>query len=1361
MQVLAQAELREKLFEARSDELKILSEEELTGLGMALATGDPEHFMGNVRQLGSDTEDIERIVDLIKLIRQIVPAKDYPNQPHSKYLDEFAAQSGAGIAQLLKEVTLPKDLATMQIDMVTYCYDMAHGVRNELVVELLKRLLPEEYFEAKGKYAGAPDSMFPDSYSKIALILGHNLWANDKKGEEIPNIDALFKVARIIPRGSWSHLISPINDIVRSKPIYFEYAISQDLTDPENVANLRGCGKFLHNFALSYEQMQFLIDKGVFSFSELVSTIKQGAEVGRFNLNDPEMQKILINAAKGRLEVYREELAKYTPSKGGTMNEEEKILDLLGSYTKTMEIIQDYYVYGLGKTHHSQPFDKIGSILDFWNFAKTNNLPLYILTGWNTADDHTLRAIMAEKDEESLLKFIDEILETNMFIEYPPSRSNEPSISETPREKERLQFIIDLRLTGALERQGVEKDRLIPAWARAVRNWDTHESARALILATALDAGFDRAYELYIPKSNYDRNDPERQNDYSDNAREVFELISRQYNNFKTIADFQNAVSQIDSVLRRSQMYKTEVFTFLWSVVEEINPEIAEMAAEVLISQGKVPTENTSLISHGSVRVGSRSISGGWQPYSFNNKKGTDEQLLKARMVGERFFGAEIDERIHTRRYPFEVSKTYPFTYVTIHPYGDCSFTEYFFARRLMTIEKEVEAGMDSNPIATMELVLKTVQYEHTPALEIYLEYILRKTLLSSTKPLSVAEINTMYTDLYLHLQEETKSQSHLAPLFLKRHLDAALSEGEDLLGDPESGFEIIMRYLPKPSFARNTFLDKFQIKAGLSPEQIHELKTYYLTDTGRAFKDEDSVSGFTNLVERITDLHVEQKEKLLLYILGDDASKPDAEVFKKIEEETRTDLSAFRDDFNLSSPVQRREIIQRIIYGPDGVIDNDTRAVESNVFAGKLANIILPDQVSHRPKKLAVYRDILRIGLTSVDPSKASQVIAMIVNKSIEVAELGNAVTEDDLMYVAMQSFVTGPKAGQLIADFPWAEESMRKVFASSMWNNLVVPPSEILRIWEVEQKQGFFSGYRLIKFIRPLGSAGVSQAYLVEMETPTGEVKEYALKSVKPDIVARQPVSDELDALPEFMDKLAAAGYTLDVPKGFKVLLAKILRDERDKKDEGEFQRGYKAKLENERSPQFRVMETPANGKFILLEEPNYSRVMASIDPSPRMSLKVISRAIKDIVGDWKDRSSGIHLDPHWGNIFEDGTLIDFGFRFDFEKEPQLQEHIRDIVGGLVKGNHRRVIRGLNGIGVNSKLTDLEIKPGLFLTGNIEAFRKFTCNIEDETSVVNVFKLLWLMYRLQSHYHNIESQSPITKLKLKAKLVGLTLRL
>ncbi len=1342
MTVLAAEDIEDKLMELNGEGLQNWTDEEISVVRMALQ-GD----ISGIRNF-IDKSDYKYLIELYVRSKLVLLPQGTSRRTEASINDKYTPADGYEIANLLKKPGFPQ--AQNSINMVDFEYNLLGNLRDEVIYAVFKRLLPPECLEQQSGIEYDLREKYDSIYKYFDDVISRNITHLEEKQGYVTNIEELYSLSVHIGIGSWLLTSGTIDELFYKDGSYLNKLLSTgDYTDTNTARSIRGGWSIMRNNPPDLETLKKLLDTKVFDIFEIMQFVTAGLTLKRFDASDSLIIEMITSQLK--LSVAKTLSAKVESESKKHYSEFVSLASTHKTYVyfgnehnhSELEIAQ-----GKCKYRHSSfsPYDyRAGSFMRFTNLLAEKSLPL------------PAEVLVANLE---LLAF-----EKRTIIEDQLNRlrsrgllAEDGKIGVTKWRPINTE-LINLALDVIAFDEGVVSDELVMLLDNLDkikgRNFTGGANTMRLKLLT----------RALVIKDNHGLNELEVTRSPFNNfrtavheqrvARKVCAQIAQKFNFFENsehVADGLNLVSQ---AFPTAGAYRGELLAYLWSIAEFYKPEIANAILPELISATEFSQETNYLFARAQISsADSQSYSG-----SFGRKGSKVNPRRIARIKGKHFFADEIDKKPHTRRFHFNSAYRFPFTKGTMVDIDNCSFVEYAVSKQLLLFDEQIQVYMKSGSILSPLELINTITngQMHSPV-EMYMEFIIRKILGNEDINMDLETLTKIETDYLRRFSKKTLAESGLMEQILERTIRVKTATDKNPLLDYNSGFELITKYLTTASSRRNNFLDRLQLECSPTPKQLNLLQTFYLEETGNSVKDGESKSQFLTDIENLSQLSEEQKGKLLLYILGDDNSVPDGEMIIDYLDVKRTDATIFRHGFQAATNWERTEVIYRLLVGPRGRLDDNTDPTIRRQFCNDLANVVIPDNSQKSSKNLSHYRKVLAAGFNSVPIHMASEMLSAIANKRVELAQSGLVLNDDDLAFIALQSIVTGPKIGQLISDTPGLGKEVQKAFRSSMWNNMVIKPSEILRVWDAEKRAGFFPDVEIVQFVRSLGSAGVSQAYevLVKVRNADNDYTEerIAMKCVKPQIVASGVVAREIDSIPGFLAELKLYGYKPDIPRAFPQLVQSVIIQERNKLMEADFQERYTNYRQSKGSKHFGVMEVYGSSRFIIFEELNRNDVQAKVGVSKDVSLAILQGVLEDIKD---DNCPGLHLDLHLGNIFTDMRIIDFGFIVDFSQRPELREAYRNLVGGLATGSQKRLISALTSMGIDDT-SGLKITPGLFTSKNLESFRQLVNNQTDDTKLIDLYKAMWLMYRLQAHYDVIKAH-PILLAKVAAKLSKLVI--
>ncbi|MBW7955405.1 hypothetical protein H3C66_01610 [Patescibacteria group bacterium] len=1015
----------------------------------------------------------------------------------------------------------------------------------------------------------------------------------------------------------------------------------------------------------------------------------------------------------------------------------------------------------------------------FLDFVLANNIPVPKADWMGKPLVHSALITRSEK----LLEFIRLAEERGLFMEtaHDPYGGVERRVSPLPmRTQDRLSVYAYATRNNWLGQKGNEsffQEHL----SSATHKWHKDDNARVILLNLILGGNGDQIAEMYAPlKRQVDFKDYATAKQYIRAMDKGWERkkkleknipiwqqqqIAERFNGLRRVADFKQMIQLVQENFPVPGPLQDELFAYCWALYDHFadhrhKSEMRE-ASEYLLSL--FTGEDWKTIGRSSTEVDTLS-------YYMSEESRTPDYLEHT--IGYKFFAQEIYETVGTRRYAYESALEYPFfvgsagsrdTEESDFSKGiSVGFTEYFIARRLLDIDTELAELTATNFRAAIARVREVSRGIETAVVTIYIEYIIRHAL--QRDDLVKEDAEYLYQE-FLLFPESAAKNSHLdAPLLRKR-----IDTDAQFFTDYASALQVILQYLPEGSFERNEFMAELQTRCTVTPAEVAVIESYIVDESGIQ-KDQERERHKVTLFDVIGDLAVDQKGQLLFYLIDENSPKPTGKIFVEYERKANADLSNLRTSFLMATVAERKQVIQRLVYGPEATlslphsadgdvfhpsVSNDER-VDRQSFAENLATLFIKDSDRHTPETTARYREILSAALVSMEPLKASTVISNIVNKMIELDRMGQRLAVEDMLYIAVLSFGSvGIKSAQLVADYPWVPTELKEVFKQGLWNAELVRPAELQKVFEYEKNQlGNFVDFEITRYLRPLGSAGICQAYLVEVAQtrPDGQkvLRELVIKVVKPGVIGMRQIAHDVRDLQRFLTEMKRRGHQMDIPVDLTDVITTIILEERSKQREAQYFSEYESS-NDQRTVTFDTPEVIATGQYMIMVEFVEGKVLADAGHDDQEIMQLLFGAFQDL------QIGLLNLDDHLGNFIRqpDGTekqlaSIDGGFTLDLRQQPELHQVIVQLVRGLLSGDEKSLRGALLALGIEADVPNLA---GMELAQKIEQFRQVFFRSPKGEHTVLVHKLLWWMYRKLSLYH---SASPFMQQFMAKTLSG-----
>ena len=1067
--------------------------------------------------------------------------------------------------------------------------------------------------------------------------------------------------------------------------------------------------KYALRLTIPIDRMNDLYHAGLAERNSVIRTIQTHFVNGERTVEDDLVQQLLVECLTGLRTDYE------TARADTSANEWKRKWNTQQAYSAYQETFIETSQFFVDPRYGKPKPDFLG----FAAFVRNNGIvvpnmqPLY----HENEQYHLFRALLATNRRKALAIWSQ--------LEFdPPTKGS--ALSQTPGYNPSFKDVTFLAL--ALHRRDEQGRSIDPSIYeyRLVREtqaeWKKSGAARGILLAGVLGVGFD----LFTEKSHGDR--------FTGSKEELTALYQRIIDHFDQHGKqgFERMAATIIDRFAVPCAMRDELLCYSWAIWSHYHPQAAQSTSDSLLP--RLYGADWHSVGRGTF---SPVFPDKWgKPW---HTPSVDDPTYQKRLKGRGIYTRDYDQ-VSRRRYPFIDSQEFPWSYSEGISHGQgCSFAEQFLAYRLWFIDQQISQAPLDEAVALIDSQTRGI---HSAARDTYIEFALREAVLNKTL-VTTEDVEQAYA--YFHLMvPDSQRRSALRPLLLRRLID--VGEGT-FFSDFETALSTMLVYLPEASFQRNKFLHELELSTRLTPKQVSKVKGLYMDETAVAEQGTKLAGLEVTFFEVITAMDLLSKEDLLCWLL--DESQPKPQAIRAIEEAYSGQVDDIRNYFINSSLVEKIAFMERIIVGPEGVLDPDTTGADPEAYARRLAELLInhTNGENHNEARIEVYKDLFVTGLLSVDRLTAAEGLGRLIDRKLEIGQKSIIVSPEEVLYICTSSFFGsyGIKAVQLIADYPWVDPELRAVFQQGMWDVSKVAPSEIMDIWELEKRSrpidsGYdgvpsLEGFEIVDFIKPLGDASTRQTYLVAVRFPDGEIKTVALRCIRPTLTNARKVKADLGNIELFIDNLRKKGYVLDIPKSYMGILTTAIAEELDPM-QVEFQSVYRQKVNGSQSA-FYVPQIYAHGHYIILEEYLEGTVLASTDITEGERHQVLARAAMDLLDSNPTSGRIMNIDPHPGNLIRLSNpmlgSIDFGFRLDLRNEPALHQGVIKTFYGIIIGNAQIYSSGLEELGIEGIEVDYG---GISLEGRIEQFRTVAVNANSGSQAILLNKLLWWMYRLQAHY-------------------------
>ncbi len=541
------------------------------------------------------------------------------------------------------------------------------------------------------------------------------------------------------------------------------------------------------------------------------------------------------------------------------------------------------------------------------------------------------------------------------------------------------------------------------------------------------------------------------------------------------------------------------------------------------------------------------------------------------------------------------------------------------------------------------------------------------------------------------------------------RYLDASFELQPELLEDYENSMRLVVKYLPKASFARNSYLDKIELKADLKVERLRVLNGLRFSDEGKEDKDDN---GFKALITgKINEMNRSERMSFYFWLTGMKSKKPINIL--NLERQVYGDAGSFKVYFASLKSQEQALLVKRLSLGAEGIFDLETVGhgvvLQAQSERAEFVDYLLVKIIERNGEKNSFISGILRSLLLSAEPAKAAEILGLLTSKLAEVRVNEQQINMPETMGIVLGSLgVVGKKLGQSLAELDIVPLEYREVFKKMQRESTVVPKHALAELADYYGLLEGKDGLRIIGFERMLGAASNKQACLLEVEVvdsrcglPIGRHRLVG-KFKRPSAQKSANLDKDLALVEKIISDLSDEKELQKMPPGFVDSLKDAVLRELDFEKEAVFARqlrGDFAKLEQS-GMEYKlclpkivyasndlVLETLASGislrEFIDGDESgNLAEGYEKLDLA-QISKNVLSEALRELLV-----SGNVHADLHPGNIFVDVnkniTFIDVGMNESLSLRERGQ--VGKLLLGLISGSAVIVKSALADLGMRT---------------------------------------------------------------------------
>lgn len=696
---------------------------------------------------------------------------------------------------------------------------------------------------------------------------------------------------------------------------------------------------------------------------------------------------------------------------------------------------------------------------------------------------------------------------------------------------------------------------------------------------------------------------------------------------------------------------------------------------------------------------------------------------------------------ILARRQPFTVTaRSIDFTLLSAYVNGVVltgSPSQRFFARELLAVEDQLFNG-DLPLNQRLKLLTETAPCQ-SPVRDTYVEWMLKDGLEAAKTAKERYELAGQLLSLF------SKDCRFKQPFVLQRLRDE-IEITENFWVASSYALEIVIKYLPEASLARNYFLDLIEEKCPLTPNEIEKINSLRVSEEGQRKNEETGnveAGSEVMVLNALAEQNREEKVKTVLWVLGVSEEKPLA--VDKIEKEQDGSLDSFRRNFAGLTPPERDVLLTRMLLGAEGILDLEAVPISQQAEAIKKRDQFLTTLAQYFILKdspsSAVFQKIFVTIFQNAQPARGAQMLEKLINLSIDrTAKNGRFTTEELVASSLSQLGVVGKKVGQSLAEMDWVQASYKRELTKSQEGAETLPKRSLLVFAKAAGLIEDGSPIKITSFDKLLGAASNKQACLLTVQVNDealakqlginpGETTQVVGKFKRPSAQKEENIEQDLLLLTKVVEVIRGFGTEVSLPPGFSDQIGMAVRQELD----FEREKGFAEKMEIDISKRGSykgytvtipeivysgpdlVLETQAPGNSLrgVIDQQRASNLSEDKINASLASVKavILREALYEIL-----HSGNIHADLHPGNIFvnEAGrtlTLIDLGMHTEISSRSILAA--REVLIGLALGKRGIITRALKDLGWPLDKKSLKFKTGDF-NGNTKALLLASKNAE-----------------------------------------------
>lgn len=569
-------------------------------------------------------------------------------------------------------------------------------------------------------------------------------------------------------------------------------------------------------------------------------------------------------------------------------------------------------------------------------------------------------------------------------------------------------------------------------------------------------------------------------------------------------------------------------------------------------------------------------------------------------------------------------------------------------------------------------------------------------------------------------------SEEYLSP-FKRAVFELAAQHKKELLQPTRHGIEFIEQLFPSASLLRNDYIDKVlalnTVNSTLYTDRIKDLRMTPEQEESEG-KQGVSIAGLNHLFSgsmeklawsrnRKVDLPLyisrkmtEQPGCMLLELLGIYRKKISGGKFDFLsseENETGASWENLSAVFSQLSDLERREIIQRLLIGPYGLLQKKTS--EFDTFTHFFTETLFENL-----EQRTLYQKIFTLVLTKSEPYKGANIVCDTVSYFINKTKEGETPDPGEVLTLLLSSAgIVGKKIAQTLSTLDSVPKKYRRSLKSSQQNIDILPISSIC---EILKQQGFLerdAKVHVTEIGELLGAASNKQVHKLRLRIQDNQIlfrlnadlatrgqqpvqlgQEVTLvgKFKRPELNNDGLLEKDISILREVLVLLEEEGHGTVFPEGFVEEVKLIIEQELDFSSEaryGELLKKDLKRLRGHKEVQFSsptvleqtndvIIETLASGVSL-------SELPATIIEQNSLHEMAVMLFMHQIL-----ISGNLHVDLHPGNLIYDEkerllSVIDLGMHsvFDHHTLP----HVRKLVGALIAGNNQFAMAALQQLG------------------------------------------------------------------------------